>query len=107
MIDKNLKSFSNDLVIKDVNSTEETKKEQGNVVEADEIVHVERTSRYANDFEQLEELGRGGFGIVCKARHRLGGNIYAIKKIMLSKKLRTEEFKRIRREITYLSSLNH
>ena len=51
MIDKNLKSFSNDLEIKDVNSTEETKKEQGSVVEADEIVHVEKTSRYANDFE--------------------------------------------------------
>jgi hypothetical protein len=25
-------------------------------------------SRYKNDFEELEELGSGGFGIVVKAR---------------------------------------
>ena len=101
---QSLSKFSDDIRVDD-NSTEENKKQEGAV--ADEIVHVEKTSRYANDFEQLEEIGRGGFGIVYKARHRLDGNIYAIKKIMLSKKLRPEEFKRIRREITYLSSLNN
>ena len=69
--------------------------------------HVNLNSRYANDFEQIEEIGRGGFGIVYKARHRLDGNIYAIKKIKLSDKLNSEENKRIRREITYLSSLNN
>jgi len=68
--------------------------------------HVNLNSRYANDFEELEEIGRGGFGIVYKARHRLDGNIYAIKKIKLSEK-NSEENKRIRREITYLSSLNN
>ena len=68
--------------------------------------HVNQNSRYANDFEELEEIGRGGFGIVYKARHRLDGNIYAIKKIKLSDK-DSEENKRIRREITYLSSLNN
>ena len=67
---------------------------------------VNLNSRYATDFEELEEIGRGGFGIVYKARHRLDGNIYAIKKIKLSDKDR-EENKRIRREITYLSSLNN
>ena len=63
-------------------------------------------SRYRNDFEQLEEIGRGGFGIVYKARHKLDGNLYAIKKIKLAKG-NSEENKRIRREITYLSSLNN
>lgn len=67
---------------------------------------VNLNSRYATDFEELEEIGRGGFGIVYKARHRLDGNIYAIKKIKLSDK-DSEENKRIRREITYLSSLNN
>ena len=65
--------------------------------------HVNKTSRYANDFVELEELGRGGFGIVCKAQHRLDGNIYAIKKIKMSDKSNSA----IRREITYLSSLNN
>ena len=52
-------------------------------------------------------MGRGGFGIVFKARHRLDGNIYAIKKIKLSDKLNSEENRRILREISYLSSLNN
>ena len=70
-------------------------------------MHVNQTSRYVNDFEEIEEIGRGGFGVVCKARHRLDGNIYAIKKIKLSSKLQSKENQRIRREITYLSSLNN
>lgn len=45
--------------------------------------------------------------MVYKARHKLDGNIYAIKKIKLSKMNDCEENKRIRREITYLSSLNN
>ena len=69
--------------------------------------HVNKTSRYKTDFEQIKEIGRGGFGIVCKARHKLDGNIYAIKKIVLSDKRKSEENTRIRREITYLSSLNN
>ena len=87
---------------------EETKQGTGRPRGGDTVLdHVNKTSRYANDFEELEELGRGGFGIVSKARHRLDGNIYAIKKIKLSDKLNSEENKRIRREITYLSSLNN
>lgn len=61
--------------------------------------------RYAKDFEEIGEIGRGGFGFVCKARHRLDKNIYAIKKIKLSDK--PDENKRILREISHLSSLNN
>jgi len=67
----------------------------------------EPSSRYKNDFEQLEEIGRGAFGIVYKARHKLDGNVYAIKKIKLSDKMNSDQNKLIRREITYLSSLNN
>lgn len=42
-----------------------------------------------------------------KARHKLDGNLYAIKKIKLQKDINSEENKRIRREITYLSGLNN
>ena len=67
----------------------------------------EATSRYANDFEELDKIGEGGFGEVYKARHRIDGNIYAIKKIKLQSKPNSEENKRIRREVTYLSALNN
>jgi serine/threonine protein kinase len=66
---------------------------------------VEQVSRYYTDFIELEKIGEGGFGHVWKARHKLDGNIYAIKKVKLSKN-NSEENKRIKREVTYLSSLN-
>lgn len=40
-----------------------------------------------------------------KAQHKLDGNIYAIKKIRLNKNS-TEENRKIKREVTYLSGLN-
>ena len=88
--------------------SDSTKFARGVTGKGDDTVldHVNLNSRYANDFEELEEIGRGGFGIVYKARHRLDGNIYAVKKIKLSDK-NSAENKRIRREITYLSSLNN
>ena len=69
------------------------------------LENVNQISRYANDFDQLETIGRGGFGIVYKARHKLDGNIYAIKMIRLSRD--NEENKRTLREIKYLSGLNN
>lgn len=42
-----------------------------------------RYSRYANDFEELEFLGEGGFGQVLKVRNRLDSRLYAIKRISL------------------------
>ena len=66
---------------------------------------VEKISRYRADFIELEKIGQGGFGHVWKARHKLDGNIYAIKKVKLSKN-NSDENKRIKREVTYLSGLN-
>ena len=66
---------------------------------------IEQISRYQADFIELEKIGQGGFGHVWKARHKLDGNIYAIKKVKLSKN-NSEENKRIKREVTYLSGLN-
>ena len=69
--------------------------------------NLPQTSRYKHDFDEIGRIGEGGFGKVYKARHRLDGNIYAIKKIKLQKDMNSEENKKIRREITYLSGLNH
>ena len=39
--------------------------------------------RFKDKFETLEILGRGGFGIVFKAKYLLDNNFYAIKKVKL------------------------
>lgn len=55
-------------------------------------------SRYRSEFEELEFLGRGGGGQVVKARNRLDGHLYAVKKIRLPND-RAREAK-ILREVT-------
>ncbi|KAJ1992057.1 eukaryotic translation initiation factor 2-alpha kinase [Coemansia spiralis] len=63
-------------------------------------------SRYRTDFEEIEFLGKGGFGSVVKARNRIDGRFYAIKKIKLDAR-DTEGNKKIFREVTTLSRLHH
>lgn len=62
-------------------------------------------SRYLADFEEVEFLGKGAFGSVVKARNRLDGRFYAVKKIKLSSSV--EEDERTLREIAALSRLDH
>ncbi|KAJ2597808.1 eukaryotic translation initiation factor 2-alpha kinase [Coemansia sp. RSA 1722] len=64
------------------------------------------SSRYRADFEEIEFLGKGGFGSVVKARNRIDGRYYAIKKIKLDAR-DTESNKKIFREVTTLSRLHH
>ncbi|KAF9914658.1 hypothetical protein BX616_007846, partial [Lobosporangium transversale] len=63
-------------------------------------------SRYRSDFEEIEFLGRGGFGEVVKARNKLDGRFYAIKKIKLDPKDNVTN-RKILREVTTLSRLHH
>jgi hypothetical protein len=42
-------------------------------------------SRYVNDFEEIKVLGFGGFGKVVKARNRLDGRFYAVKRVKLER----------------------
>ncbi|WVR08793.1 hypothetical protein IAU60_005851 [Kwoniella sp. DSM 27419] len=61
-------------------------------------------SRYRSDFEEVEFLGKGGFGEVVKARNKLDGRSYAIKKV----KLRPEDNEqKVYREVNNLSRVNH
>ncbi|PLW26181.1 hypothetical protein PCASD_19859, partial [Puccinia coronata f. sp. avenae] len=62
-------------------------------------------SRYRNDFEEVEFLGKGGFGEVLKARNKLDNRFYAIKKISLPMDPREET--KILREVTILSRMSH
>ncbi|KAI0653862.1 Serine/threonine-protein kinase [Cubamyces menziesii] len=60
-------------------------------------------SRWKEDWEELEILGRGGYGEVVKARNKIDNRIYAVKRI----KLRNVQNDKIFREVNALSRLNH
>jgi translation initiation factor 2-alpha kinase 4 len=65
-----------------------------------------RHSRIKEEWEQLEPLGRGGFGRVFKARLLLDGGVYAVKKVELKPDRRRNDAK-IFREVNALAKLNH
>ncbi|KAK6465929.1 eIF2-alpha Serine/threonine-protein kinase [Scheffersomyces coipomensis] len=59
--------------------------------------------RYERDFEEIGRLGKGGFGEVVKARSRMEGTFYAIKKI----KHRSDKLDSLLSEVLSLARLNH
>ncbi|KAL4071177.1 kinase-like domain-containing protein [Scleroderma yunnanense] len=63
-----------------------------------------QASRWKEDWEELELLGRGAFGSVVKARNKIDNRIYAVKKI----RLRTDQSDtKLFREVNALSKLSH
>ncbi|ROV91433.1 hypothetical protein VSDG_07141 [Cytospora chrysosperma] len=62
------------------------------------------TSRYKEDFVEEGRLGKGGFGEVVKARKKLDGQIYAIKKISSRSQGGLTE---VLKEVRLLSQLSH
>lgn len=60
-------------------------------------------SRYAQDFDEIVSLGHGGFGQVVKARNKLDGRVYAVKKVRANQKTLSH----ILQEVVLLSRLNH
>eukprot|EP00294_Goniomonas_avonlea_P007754 CAMPEP_0114541278 /NCGR_PEP_ID=MMETSP0114-20121206/1221_1 /TAXON_ID=31324 /ORGANISM="Goniomonas sp, Strain m" /LENGTH=1701 /DNA_ID=CAMNT_0001725507 /DNA_START=110 /DNA_END=5215 /DNA_ORIENTATION=- len=63
-------------------------------------------SRYEQDFEQVEPLGKGGFGSVFRARNRLDGREYAVKKIRL-RPGKDSQKSRVMREAKTMARLSH
>ena len=61
-------------------------------------------SRYKEDFVEEGRLGKGGFGEVVKARKKLDGHIYAIKKITQKSSASLTE---VLKEVRLLSQLSH
>ena len=62
-------------------------------------------SRYKQEFIEGERLGKGGFGMVFRARNALDAVEYAIKKVRLTGSERAQE--RAVREATCLAKLDH
>ncbi|KAJ7596327.1 kinase-like domain-containing protein [Mycena floridula] len=61
------------------------------------------TSRWKEDWEELELLGKGAFGSVVKARNKVDNQIYAVKKV----KLKMHSDAKIFREVNAISRLSH
>ncbi len=45
---------------------------------------IHSSSRYSEEFEEIDIIGKGGFGSVYDVRNKLDGKHYAIKKINLA-----------------------
>ena len=72
----------------------------------------ETTSRLASEFDILGLLGQGGGGAVYRARHKLDGSQYAIKRVTFWTRpgapVHSEAAaRRVLREVTALAQLNH
>ena len=65
------------------------------------------SSRYYQEFTELEILGRGAAGQVWHVKNKLDRRGYAIKKILLDPRADEEVNKKIRREVTTVSRLIH
>ncbi|KAI0875026.1 serine/threonine-protein kinase gcn2 [Hypoxylon argillaceum] len=70
----------------------------------DSTAQYSASSRYREDFVEEGRLGKGGFGEVVKARKKLDGQIYAIKKITQRSQASLTE---ILKEVRLLSQLSH
>ncbi|XP_056282591.1 eukaryotic translation initiation factor 2-alpha kinase 3 [Pseudoliparis swirei] len=80
------------------------------VVESKEPVAMETrsseyVSRYLTDFEPVQCLGRGGFGVVFEARNKVDDCDYAIKRIRLPNRELARE--KVLREVKALAKLEH
>lgn len=62
-------------------------------------------SRFLTDFELVQCLGRGGFGVVLEVRNQLDDCGYAIKRILLPSKKESRE--RVLREVKTLANCEH
>ncbi|XP_030166936.1 eukaryotic translation initiation factor 2-alpha kinase 3 [Lynx canadensis] len=62
-------------------------------------------SRYLTDFEPVQCLGRGGFGVVFEARNKVDDCNYAIKRIRLPNRELARE--KVMREVKALAKLDH
>ena len=68
---------------------------------------VKALLRYHNEFDELERIGKGGFGEVWRAKNRLDECEYAIKKIPFDTTKSEQSIIKILREVQTISRLQH
>jgi serine/threonine-protein kinase len=62
---------------------------------------------YGDKYEIIEELGKGGFGRVLKARHRILGRVVALKQLAPGLLVSDEDYERFQREARVMDQINH
>lgn len=73
----------------------------------EDIINI-HTSRYRNEFQEISRIGKGGFGSVFKARHKLDGRVYALKRVTFKhSNSKPELWVKILREVKALANLQH
>ena len=65
---------------------------------------TEFVSRYLTDYEPLQCLGAGGFGVVVESKNKLDENHYAVKRVRLPS--HEEAKKKVMREVKCLAKLD-
>lgn len=72
------------------------------------------TDRYVREFLELQVVGKGGYGIVFKVKHKLDNSFYAVKRIMVSperlQRIRQngpQEIEQMLEEVRALAKLDH
>merc|ERR1712098_303951 len=63
------------------------------------------SSRYLSDFEPVQCLGRGGFGVVFESKNRYDDIHYAVKRITMPSS--EESKKKVKREVKLHAKLDH
>ncbi|XP_035719157.1 eukaryotic translation initiation factor 2-alpha kinase-like [Vespa mandarinia] len=71
----------------------------------DQGQNVNFKSRYLTDFEPIDCLGKGGYGVVFEAKNKIDECNYAIKRIALPNSQDSRE--RVMREVKALAKLDH
>ncbi|GFS43350.1 eukaryotic translation initiation factor 2-alpha kinase 1 [Nephila pilipes] len=73
---------------------------------ADSVVIPKTSLKYKDMFDEIEIIGKGGFGTVCRTKHRIDNIIYAVKKIIFTYR-EDSDYNKVMREVKSFAGLSH